>query len=161
MTCQKVVLSGCRRSSMNIPFVSHWHAALLGMWIWIGECDWLCPDVWQILWASLTVLYQCKQKMACLQKKMSPKTLITLGIVEMKWTVSLGMLINKCLLKTEFHIACTNRVFIKEWVWRGFLILPNNIWGVLGGNIASMLLQLPTSDWMYDNVYEIAYTTCI
>ena len=35
MTCQKVVLSGCRRSSMNIPFVSHWRAMLLGMWTWM------------------------------------------------------------------------------------------------------------------------------
>ena len=69
--------------------------------------------MWQKnMWASLTVHLQCKQKW---HAKPWPKTRITLGIIEMKWAVSLCMLINKRLLKQELHIACTNGVSKSEW----------------------------------------------
>ena len=58
------------------------------------KCDWPYPDVTKNTWACLTVHLQCKQKLHALQKKTWSKTWITLGIiVEMKWMVSLCMLI--------------------------------------------------------------------
>ena len=58
------------------------------------ECDWPYPDVTKKYVSVFDSTWQCKQKWHALQKKMWPKTWITLGIVEMKWTVSLCMLIN-------------------------------------------------------------------
>ena len=58
------------------------------------ERDWPYPDVTKKYVSMFDSTSQCKQKWHALQKKTWPKTWITLGIVEMKWTGSLCMLIN-------------------------------------------------------------------
>ena len=58
-----------------------------------------------------------------LQKKTWPKTQIKLGIVKMKSTVSLCMLLNRRLLKNKLYIACTNGDFKSDTVmWIPYIV---------------------------------------
>ena len=84
--------------------------------------------MWQLVQVSLTGQWQCKQVWHSLWKK--------------TWLKTQSDNIRDCSNKQNFiekwtpwHIACTNGDFLNEWLWCKFLILSNNIRGVLDANI--------------------------
>ena len=124
---------GCRqRSSINVPFVSHWQTARLAN-VNSNVID--RTRMWQKnTWACLTVLCNVNKNGMLYRRNVAKN----MDNIRDRWNEVNGksLHVDKQTFIEKITPYCMHKWSFKEWMWCRFLKLSSSILGVLGGNIA-------------------------